>query len=42
VAPAEAGRLVGARPLGADLPPAVARLVLGGGNGTVQDAGGRR
>jgi allantoicase len=29
VAPAEAGRLVGTRPLGADLPLAVARLVLG-------------
>jgi allantoicase len=29
VAPAEAGRLVGARPLGGELPPAVARLVLG-------------
>ncbi|MGY1711926.1 allantoicase [Geodermatophilus sp. SYSU D00758] len=27
---AEAGRLVGSRPLGDDLPPAVARLVLGG------------
>lgn len=31
VAPQEAGRLVGHRPLGEDLPPAVARLVLGRG-----------
>ena len=29
VAPADAGRLVGGRPLPADLPPAVARLLLG-------------
>ncbi len=42
VALAEAGRLVGARPLGADLPRAVDRLVLGREDGTVQDAGGRR
>jgi allantoicase len=33
IAPADAGRLVGARPLGDDLPPAVARLVLGAGIG---------
>jgi allantoicase len=31
VPPADAGRLVGARPLGDDVPPAVARLVLGRG-----------
>jgi allantoicase len=31
VPPSEAGRLVGARPLGADLPPPVARLVQGRG-----------
>ncbi len=42
VAPAEAGRLVGARPLGADLPRSVDGLVLGWENRTVQDAGGRR
>jgi allantoicase len=29
VRPADAGRLVGARPLAGELPPAVARLLLG-------------